>query len=486
MIRKQHIKLSKSKRLVIFSSASLMVIILVACTGCKKLIETNPPSTTINSGNVYSSDANAIAAVTNIYVQISKSDLPGGGVTSLSLFPGLSGDELSLYNGVTSNAELYYYRNALTSSNLNNPDFWKALYQTIYQTNEAINGLTSSATLTPAVRRQLIGEAKFMRAFCYFYLDNLYGDVPLALEPDYTKTVTLPRTAVKTVYQHIIQDLGDAQNLLSDQYLNGTLLTSTSERVRPTRWAATALLARVHLYTNNFAEAENDASTIINNSLFSLQPLNSVFLKNSPEAIWQLQPVNAGWNTEEAKTFIIPSNGPDATGHPFYLSPQLLSAFEMGDQRLSNWVKSVTAGDGTYYYPYKYKSATYGQSVTEYNTVLRLSEQYLIRAEARAQQNKISEAQSDLNTVRLRAGLAATTANSQTAILTAIVHERQTELFTEWGHRWLDLKRTGKVDAIMQGVTSQKGGTWDPNWQWYPITRSELTLDPNLTQNQGY
>src|SRR5438552_17436425 len=111
---------------------------------------------------------------------------------------------------------------------------------------------------------------------------------------------------------------------------------------------------------------------------------------------------------------------------------------------------------------------------------LRLAEQYLIRAEARTQENNISSAQTDLNVIRSRAGLGPVTASDKASLLAAILHERQVELFTEWGHRWFDIKRTGTVDATMTVVTSQKGGTWNTNQQWYPIPQSELQNDVNL------
>jgi starch-binding outer membrane protein, SusD/RagB family len=464
-----------------------LLFLLVFNQSCKKLVEVKPPSTSINSGNVFANDKTAIAAVTDIYVKMSGQELPGGGIASLSLFPGLSSDELSLYNGATNNSVNFYYTNTLTSTNLTGTDFWFPLYQTIYVTNAAIEELSKSTGLTLAVRIQLEGEVKFIRAFCYFYLVNLYGDVPLALTTNYQANAVLSRANKSAVYDRIISDLTEAQNLLSSNFLNATLLNTTTDRVRPTRWAATALLARAYLYKGEYIKAENEASTIINNSsLFGLPTLNNVFLKNSSEAIWQLQPVHAGWNTEDAKIFILSSNGPDQGVRPFYLSPQLINSFDAADQRKTNWVKTVTVGSNTYYYPYKYKSATFNDPVTEYKMVLRLSEQYLIRAEARAMQNRISDARDDLNIIKSRASLGNSMANDQASLLTAILKEKQVELFTEWGHRWFDLKRTKKVDAVMSIVTPQKGGTWNSNWQWYPITRNELNLNPNLVQNGGY
>ncbi len=60
------------------------------------------------------------------------------------------------------------------------------------------------------------------------------------------------------------------------------------------------------------------------------------------------------------------------------------------------------------------------------------------------------------------------------------------ELFSEWGHRWLDLKRTAKVDEVMPEITTEKGGSWNTHWQWYPLPLQDLEKDINLTQNIGY
>jgi len=96
------------------------------------------------------------------------------------------------------------------------------------------------------------------------------------------------------------------------------------------------------------------------------------------------------------------------------------------------------------------------------------------------------DAQADLNAIRTRAGLPNTIASTQPALLTAIQHERQVELFTEWGHRWLDLKRTGNIDAVMTIICSQKGSSWSSYQQLYPLPLVDIQMDPNLVQNIGY
>ena len=146
----------------------------------------------------------------------------------------------------------------------------------------------------------------------------------------------------------------------------------------------------------------------------------------------------------------------------------------------------------TFYFPYKYKAFTPN---IEGMVVFRLAELYLIRAEARAQQGMLTgnnSAVADLNTIRARAAgttvgvLPPIAVTSKEDILAAIAHERQVELFTEWGNRWFDLKRTGMADVVMSVVAPQKGATWNTDWQLLPIPQNEIIANPKLEQNNGY
>ncbi|OQP44990.1 hypothetical protein A4D02_09345 [Niastella koreensis] len=463
-----------------------------ALVSCEKFIEVDPPST-VNADNVYSSDATAASVLTGIYTNLSKSNITefsSGGVTSVSLFAGLSADEIKLFNPNYA-TYAFYYKNDLSSiSAVGTANYWGTIYPIVYVANSAIEGITSSNTLTPSVKNQLLGEARFIRAFCYFYLANLYGDVPLILTSNWQTNSKLAREGTTDIYQQIVEDLTAAKGLLSQNYLKSDGFSSTTDRVRPCKWVASALLARVYLYLGDWQNAEMESSLLINNSSYKLSALNDVFLKNSNEAIWQLQAVGTGVNsnTGEGKLFVLPPTGPNNGSFPVYLSDYIVNSFENGDQRKLNWVGSVTptSGTTTYYFPNKYKIGSVNTTPQEYCTVFRLAEQYLIRAEARAQLNKPDDAQSDLNVIRSRAGLGATPANQKQPLLDAIMKERKVEFFTEWGNRWFDLKRTNTVDALMSSVTPTKGGTWQTTDQLYPIPKTELDKSPQLIQNSGY
>jgi hypothetical protein len=476
----------------------LLLFLLTVQSSCKKFVQIPPPSTSLSGVAAYSADATAIAVLTGIYANISSSLVQTtGSIPSLTLFTGLSGDEFTLWSGLTNYQATAYYTNALTGATNGNygAEFWSGLYSGVFSCNSAIDGLNASSGLTPGVKQQLLGEAKFMRAFFYFYLVNLYGDVPLALTSNYKVNSVLARTPTTEVFQQIIADLHDAQKLLSPSYLDATLQKITSDRVRPTTWAATAFLARSYLYSGNWGGADSAATILINNSsMFGLSSLDTVFLMaslNNNEAIFQLPPVTfIPSNTDDALAFIVPDTGPGtAYNYGVYLSPNLLGSFEPGDNRMIDWVGNTTIGTDTFYYPYKYKinSTATGTEVSEFFTLLRLGEQYLIRAEARANEGNVRGAQSDLDTIRARAGLGATAASTQADLLAAILHERQVEMFAELGQRWLDLKRTKTIDATMTTVTPQKGGgMWFSYQQLYPISAADIESDPNLKQNSGY
>ena len=477
------------KKYKVKSVLESLSVLIICMSSCNKIVQIDPPTTSITTAEVFSDSANASATILGMY---SKMVNTGGAAFffdgALTIYCGLSADELINFQDDPNLKQVY--TNTLLSNNIY-PEafFFMPAYQTIYRANACIEGIDASSRLSASVKNQFKREAKFIRALSYFYLINLFGDIPYVTTSQWQQTSAAATTPKVQVYQNIIADLKDAQNLPNDYSI------SFGERTRVNQWAATALLAKVYLYTNDYAGALAASNSVISNTgLFSLNPdLNSVFLKDNPEAIlqWNINGVYYPKNATAEGYTLIPS---DPTSFAqYYLSPQLLSAFEQGDLRKTAWVDSTNYSGVVYYYPYKYKvgpPTAYVGDVTEYYMVLRLAEQYLIRAEAEANGagDGIRAAIDDLNKIRSRAGLPVYAgATDKSSILTAIYHERQIELFAEWGSRWFDLKRTGQIDSIMSLVTPSKGGgSWNSYQQLYPIPLTELQFDPNLKQNTGY
>jgi hypothetical protein len=472
---------SHSSRLI--AAILTLAILQLSLMGCKKFVDVQIPKTLLYTENTFNSNSSATSAMTSIYSQMVNI---GSSVRySVPLYTGLAGDELTAYSSLQSLNEIYQDNISPTNSLIS--DVWTAYYSYIYQANSVILGLNNSSSISPAVKKQLLGEAKFVRAYCHYYLTNLFGDVPVVTNTDYKSNSSLPRSAQPDVYRQIISDLYDAQATLNSNFVGSDDTTVTTERVRPTKWAATALLARIYLANQNWTGADSAASAVIGNqTLFDTVSINNVFLKNTKESIWQLQPVSSGFNTPEGYGFILTaapltSSIQQATS----ISNSLLNAFEPQDLRKSSWISSITVLGTTYYFPYKYKIQLSG-TMNEYSSVLRISEQYLIRAEARDHESNFSGAQTDLNVVRKRAGLPATTVSDQSGLLDAVLHERQVEFFTEGGFRWFDLKRLNKIDAVMNSYAPSKGASWSGYKQLFPIPQNERNNDHNLAQNQGY
>lgn len=180
-------------------------------------------------------------------------------------------------------------------------------------------------------------------------------------------------------------------------------------------------------------------------------------------------------------TNLIPSSG--VPQYP--VSTVLSNAFESGDQRKAKWLASTIVNGTTYYYPYKYHNRVANTTTPEYLMALRAGEQFLIRSEAEANGagTGINGAVNDLNIIRNRAGLANYAGlTDKGSLLTAIHHERQVELFLENGNRFLDLNRTGTINAVMSAYKS----TWTSKADLLPIPQNEITYGANLKQNAGY
>jgi hypothetical protein len=455
----------------------IAAIALMATASCNKFVDTPLPKNELVSGLVFTDDKTATASMVGLYSDMNSFNYFYANVL-MNYLTAMQADDMYYYT-TFANFDVFT-QNSLLPNTQYVQSMWADQYSYIYHANSCIEGLTTATSLTPAVRNQLLGEAYFMRAFLHFYLVNMYGDVPLITNTNYLENNVKPRDKTAVVYDQIIKDLIQAKGLMGDNY-------PTGNRVRPNKAAATGLLARVYLYTKQYALAETEATQVLSNGLYSLvKDLNGVFLANSREAIWQLQPVNiaGGRNTWEGFT----STPATPTGTPLFRldTLNLIKKFEAGDQRLVNWTgfRKLSTG-ATVYFPYKYKVRTStATTLTEYSMVMRFAEQFLVRAESRIQQDKLDAGRADLDSIRIRAGLLALPTNlSKAALLSAVEQERKVELFAEWGHRWFDLKRTGRANTVLSVI---KPTFWQATDTLYPIPTDAIKTNVYLTQNDGY
>ncbi|ANI89611.1 hypothetical protein A9P82_10110 [Arachidicoccus ginsenosidimutans] len=449
-------------------SVALMVMSVAGITSCKKLIEIpgNPP-TEVQQEMVFNDSSDIMSAMAGVYLNFK---IAGGGQ---NIFSGM----ITEYIGCASDELAYSYGNSFLTNTYVATDgtagnFWSSAYQNIYYINACLQGITSTGAISDSLKESLLGELKMVRAMNYFYLVNLYGGVPIVTSIDYKANAILPRSSVDSVYDFILSDLMDARKVLKPSY-------PSEGRARPNLYTADALLARVYLYRGQYAQADALASDVINSGLYSLVAPGSVFLQGSNEAIWQVPAIGTSQQTAEAYALL-----------PFsiYSAPNwqatnyLLDSFETNDLRKTSWIGVSTINGTSYNYINKYKQRSKDSLPAEGYVMFRLAEQYLIRAEALAQQNKLDSASADLNKIRTRAGLPNSTASTKEEIINAVMHEREIEFFCEWGHRWFDLKRTGRIDAVLSKIKSG----WVPEAALLPVPYNELQNDPYLTQNPGY
>jgi hypothetical protein len=478
----------KTKNYIKIYYCSILLLAAISYNGCKKLIQipANSPNQIVTA-QVFKDSTDAVAAVINMYTGFSGNgsvtNLNSGGMTVLA---GLSADELQV--AADDNIDYECFINSIPASDPSNGDdnLWSGEYSTqgIYDSNACIEGLTASAGISSSLRNQLIGECKIMRAFYFFNMVNIWGGVPLVTTTNYEVNQSLPRASVQDVYTQIIADLKDAKAKLKSAY-------PSDGHTRPNKYTAAALLAKVYLYQGDYKDAYAQSDTVINSGLYSLVPdLTQVFLDGSSEAIWQIpaKGIISNYPCVEGELFVPYDSGSLPN---YWLTNVQMSAFEAGDQRITDWLNYNSVNGTQYYYPFKYKNyQTNGNATDEDYMIFRLAEQYLIRAEAEVngQGGGAAAAIADLNIIRMRAGLHPTTvapSAGSTQLMAAVMHERQTELFCEWGNRWLDLKRTGTAQSIL---AAEKSGPWltDNHASLFPIPNYEIQTNRKLIQNPGY
>lgn len=457
------------------------IIFFVACLfySCEDMVDLDPPTNQLIREEVFTSEATVESAMTGIYHQLFQLEYSNGGRSSITTLSGLSADNIQ--NISTGNvSRMQFQEHEIDPDNMDNLSLWSSAYNMIYATNSFLEGLEHATNLEQSFKNEMEGQTRFVRAFTYFYLINLYGDVPLILTTNFRENQLASRTSQIEIYDQILTDLLVAEEMAPEAYWN-------SERTSVDKQVVRAFLSRIYLYSENWQKAEDYSSLVINDSgnYQLLEDLNQVFLANSAEAIWQISPIGGGGlstQTNEGNFQII---------DPIFsffaaikLEEPFIAEFDSIDKRFQNWVGYNEALNA--HYPHKYKVRLSNQfPIQEYSMVLRIAEQYLIRAESRLKQGNLIGALQDVDKIRRRAGLEPLEeiqpGISENALFDEIFLQRRKELFAEWGHRWFDLKRTGRAEQVLG-----EEPTWNATDLVYPIPESERKKNPNLTQNEGY
>jgi len=377
---------------------------------------------------------------------------------------------------------------------------WDNFYRAIDQANRVLKfvptiPLSTYTSANPgATQRRFLGEAYFVRAFTYFYISRIWGDVPLSLEtyPDPVLGQPLPRTNKDIVLDQAIKDLETAMPLLSWSSL------VTEKGVRADRGAAHALLAHIHAWRGTYDKAAASADSVILKGGYSYVPRNSfttIFRGQSTEGIFEISQnkTNEGYTTgigtrTSKSPYLLSNTG--TTQMPLDAA-NLLNIFytdTVNDLRAKRGFALLNTTDPvTLKYLNEnvtYTAANNTSPVVLHNMVIfRLADIKLLRAEALAATGNNAGARTILNEIRGLAGLGASTATDAN-LFEAVIDERGRELFME-GHRFYDLVRLGKKGIVkfISGSTPRiTPAEFTQGKYIWPIDPSMIIQNPLLTQ----
>jgi hypothetical protein len=473
----------------------LNILGLIFLFGCVDLLDENP-KTFISSANFYKSEGDFNAALKGIYVDI----------RNISIEKDLR-EVFADYNDSPESAEQTgdLWKNNPSSNFWPIRYGWQYPYQMVNNANMILDAL-ANVELSASAESKIEGEAKFLRAFAYFQLVQLYGDLPLRIAPvkslDETKKSKSPQAEV---YDLIVSDLVFAES---------NLPTTVTEEGRVYKEVATALLAKVYLTTAgfplnktaNFSLAKAKALEVINSPKFVLKTTYSdVFHQNrySTESIWEalFAPPTIG-NSMHART--APTGNNTAILLP---SAAFINSFPLGDSRKEWGIKDgYTNAAGkkialrTYFNKFinekffedEISPSTAGTLLGYTAPIIRLAEMYLIAAEAENEMNGPAAAYQYINKIRERARINKADATqvpnlaglSKEQFRAAVLMERKWELHLE-GSAWFDLKRTQTFSKVQEARGAKLVvpiGAYNNTWV---IPDFEISNN-NIEQNPTY
>jgi starch-binding outer membrane protein, SusD/RagB family len=512
----------------------LAILLAFTITSCKKSFIDLTPQDQISEANFYQTEAQFRQALASTYVTLRA-------VFNQDFYESEMRSDNTDYDYYPVNVgTAYVYREYIhdwvdDASDSYTDDMYRYFYVGVARCNTIIGRLPAATGISASVRSEIQGEAEFLRAFYYFRLVRYFGGVPLPLtEVTTADQAFIPRSSADAVYKQIVADASDAITKLPV-----VAFAKGQQTGAATKGAATMLLADVYMTQKNYAGAEALLTTLSGMGYSLLPSYASVFStanKNSVESIFEVQYM-AGAAGGQQSNFIylflprttdtklitsgVTTNN-TTTGGWNVPTQDLINAYEPGDTRLD---ASIGVAEGTYnssdvmtisayksivnYAPAAGKVGRFFDKkvlnpVTVANNtdddwpVYRYADALLLLAEAQNEQGKGGMALTSLNQVRTRAFGNAShniTITDQTALRTAIAHERRVELAFE-NHRWFDLLRTGTALSVMSAFATQIKQLHPylaPNAYniqayrlLYPIPFSQIGLNTQLTQNPGY
>jgi hypothetical protein len=445
------------------SLSAVLVIFLSVILSCSDLLESEPTTGVSNERSIYDKKS-AITALNGTYYLLGASGYYG---LNYNIIPFLFADNVK-FVGIQTYYKIFIRPNGYGKTNLQSDNsalssVWSAIYETINSANHLIDKVNNinDEKFTQAERNDILGQAYFIRALSYFDLSRYWGGVQLILKPTTQPNDIkgIKRSTLEQTYEQINADLLKAEELLS----------ATSSRIYADLGAVQALIARLSLYKKDWSRAESYASLLISNSKYKLVEPYAGFYTNkaTTESIFELEYTTSRTNPSDI----------------WWLPAELGGRYEvsLSEVLVSLLQDSNTGGNRSEIIKVSEKSKQIYNGMywrAEYDDpeyLFRISEQYLIRAEARAHLNNFTGSLEDLNRVRIRADVPALSSgeyNTLEKALQVIENERRVEFAVE-NHRYFDLLRTGRLNAVL-GETEG---------YLFPIPIEELNKDSDLEPN---
>lgn len=459
---------------------SLVVLAMVA-TSCSDLLNTEPKQSI--STEVALTDITGVRALLiSVYDRLQPSTYYG---QRMMIAPEILADNVRLTNSNSNR----YFNERVNAPSAHMQQYW-ANYTAINEANFIIKGI-SGANTNEAEKAQIKAEALFLRALLYFDMARVFCYEPtkvvgganlgmiLRTEPtdDVTKADFKSRSTIEETYQLIEKDLKEAI----------ALFPATGNRLRANKAAANALLARVYLYWEKYADAITYATAALDAPngavLVSGANYTSAFTAApNPESLFEINYVQAtesllaNESMHSLTTNLTTGNWADVVP-----TNELLALYEATDVRRTQAMFAGVKGGESVVFSRKYPGSR--GPFTDNIPVIRFSEVLLIRAEAYAATGRDDLALADLNRIRTRAGATPVAATVKGAdLIEAIMVERRLELYLE-GHRFFDLKRRGQTitKASLSAVVP-----YDDFRILAPLPVDQVQLNKNLKQNRGY
>lgn len=455
----------------------LIITLFILLAGCTKFLKEDSKSL-IPTENFYSSAAEASRALYGSYGQL-RALYQNRGVAVIS---DLAADIV----GTKAASELIAFDNfSFDASNSILNSLYTDNYTIINSVNTLLYKIENKDLGNADTQKSIVGEAKFIRALCYFNLVTIFGDVPLRTDPVLNLDgLDLPRSPENEVYAQIVKDLNEGITLLKE---------GSVEKGRANRISAQALLAKVFLTMHQYNQAlPLLQATMGKRSLYPAFADNFKLVNenNTVESIFEIQ-FGLRPNNNDFIAFFAPkelTKYGNAFG-TYFAEDDYINSFEANDKR-----KDATiwfSMNGTVFPIISFKkfndALIPGVQTTDAGQInfpiLRYADILLMYAEVVNAINigPTTEAYAAINQVRKRAGLEnLPTGLSKNSFLDAVLEERKKEFGIE-GQRWFDLKRNDKLSDKLgaKGFKSGKNEVW-------PIPQAALDANKNLSPTKGY